>query len=57
MANPPNVSDSDLVNILGGIDSKIDSLNKLGDFNLVSSMTSSPVEAGPGGSRVGGKYF
>ena len=29
--------------------------DKLGDFNLGSSMTSSPVEAGPGGSRVGGK--
>ena len=27
MANPPNVSDSDLVKILGGIDGKIDSLN------------------------------
>ena len=29
--------------------------DKLGDFNLGSSMTSSPVEAGPGGSWVGGK--
>ena len=28
MANPPNVSDSDLVKILGGIDGKIDSLKK-----------------------------
>merc|ERR1711868_113822 len=59
MANPPNVSDSDLVKILGGIDgddSEMQNLSdKLGDFNLGSSMTSSPVEAGPGGSRVGGK--
>ena len=28
MANPPNVSDSDLVKILGGIDGKSDSLNQ-----------------------------
>ena len=28
MANPPNVSDSDLVKMLGGIDGKNDSLNK-----------------------------
>ena len=36
MANPPNVSDSDLVKILGGIDGKIDSLNKY--VNLIFFM-------------------